>query len=662
MDASSRSALVLYGSETGNAQDMAQEVGQRLQRLRFKSRVDELNAVELSALLDHSLVVFVISTTGQGDVPHNASVFWKKLLRRKLPPTCLEKLRFTCLGLGDSSYLKSVAPTPSQLASCLLTLVLSRFNWAARKLLRRLELLGATPFMEPCEADEHIYGTFVRWLDNLKTHLDEHYPLPPGLVPIPDEVNLPPRWSLEPALRRLQDQDANHDTPQHALSAIQPIPDSWTATLVADKRLTPQSHWQDVRLLSFDVASRPSQPNEPLRCHPGDCLTIYPKNLADNAQRLIDLMAWQSVADQPLHLSLCHDLPRALYPPSPCTLRGLLIHCIDLTAVPSRSFLKSLSYFCSDAHHRQRLAEFSTLDFLDEYFDYATRSRRTIIEVLDDFPSVRVPPLRLLDVFPLIRGRDFSIANGGDAMPIEPDSQSQSTPTRATRVELLIALVRYRTILRKPRLGLCSHYLAHLPPGASLCVSYKPALSPVYGPDNARRPLVAMATGTGVAPVRSLLHERATYAHAAPALLFFGCRNRTADFFFAHEWRALASSAQQDHGVNTDPLLHAVDVDMDQETTQPHESLRVFAAFSRDQPQKVYVQDLVRKEAPRIASLMPLCPIFVICGGSSKMADACRSAVWDGYLAPDPASNLDNAATIERQRLLAQATWWQETW
>ncbi|PHH64592.1 hypothetical protein CDD81_4203 [Ophiocordyceps australis] len=653
MDASTRSSLVLYGSETGNAQDMAQEVDQRLQRLRFKSRVDELNAVELSALLEYRLVIFVISTTGQGDVPHNASAFWKRLLRRRLPPTCLSTLRFTCLGLGDSTYLK--------------------FNWAARKLIRRLELLGATAFMEPCEADEQfpqgIHGSFVRWADDLTTYLDKHYPLAPGLLPIPDEVNLAPRWSLEPALRRLHDQDPRNDARQNAPSGFRPIPDSWTATLVVDERLTPQSHWQDVRLLSFNVASRRSEPNEPLRCHPGDCLTIYPKNLADNAQRLIQLMAWDSVADQDLDLSLCHDLPRDLYPPSPCTLRGLLVHCIDLTAVPRRSFLKSLSYFCSDPDHRQRLAEFSTLEFLDEYFDYATRSRRTIMEVLEDFPSVRVPPQRLLDVFPLIRGRDFSIANGGDGMLIQQDSSSQSTTTMATRVELLIALVRYRTILRKPRQGLCSQYLANLAPGAVLCVSHKPALSPVHGPDSARRPLIAMATGTGVAPVRSLLYERATYPHAAPALLFFGSRNRNADFFFADEWRALASSAPepdaqdldaQDQVTNDKRIGQGEKNELIKSLKDKHEPLRVFAAFSRDQREKIYVQDLVRREAPRIASLMPLRPIFVICGGSSKMADACRSAICDLYL--DAASNHDPIDIGERQRLLAQATWWQEIW
>jgi sulfite reductase alpha subunit-like flavoprotein len=51
-------------------------------------------------------VVLVVSTTGQGDMPRNALVFWKKLLRKKLAPGCLARVAFTTFGLGDSSYPK----------------------------------------------------------------------------------------------------------------------------------------------------------------------------------------------------------------------------------------------------------------------------------------------------------------------------------------------------------------------------------------------------------------------------------------------------------------------------------------------------------------------------------------------------------------------------
>ena len=357
---------------------------------------------------------------------------------------------------------------------------------------------------------------------------------------------------------------------------------------------------------------------------PGDCLTIYPKNFPQDVQKLITLMGWESIADEPLNLSLCASLPRDLHAPSPSTLRDLLLENIDITSIPRRSFLKNMSYYSTNPDHKERLLEFTKTEFLDEYFDYATRSRRTIIEALEEFTSVKLPADRLLDVFPLIRGRDFSIANGGARLA------HPSGDPAVTRVELLIAMVRYRTILRKPRQGLCSRYLASLPPGTPLRVGHKPVLSPIHGARNASRPLVAMATGTGVAPVRALVQERLTHPALAPAQLFFGNRSRAADFFFAEEWAALEAAGK----------------------------LALRTAFSRDQADKVYVQHLIRQEAAELGALIPRQVIFSVCGGSSKMADACKEAVFEPFKAA--AQNDDEKK--EREQLLDKVTWWQEIW
>ncbi|KAG6029280.1 NAPDH-dependent diflavin reductase [Claviceps citrina] len=101
-----RTVLVAYGSETGNAQDMAEELGNLCERLHFTTSVKELDHLDLRELLQHELVLFVVSTTGQGDMPHNALSFWKRLLRKKLPAACLSELKYSCCGLGDSTYPK----------------------------------------------------------------------------------------------------------------------------------------------------------------------------------------------------------------------------------------------------------------------------------------------------------------------------------------------------------------------------------------------------------------------------------------------------------------------------------------------------------------------------------------------------------------------------
>lgn len=455
-------------------------------------------------------------------------------------------------------------------------------------------------------------------METLYNHFLEHHPPPFGLSPIPDDVILPPRWSLSQALG--SDSLVNNFTKLSvsdlSSNLLVDIPEPWDATLVGNDRLTPESHWQDVRLVSFNI---PARENQKLQCNPGDCLTLYPRNFPEDAQELIALMSWEHIADKPLDLTLCEDLPQTLYTPPACTLRDLIINNIDMTAIPRRSFLKSMSYFSTDPDHKERLLEFTKSEYLDEYFDYATRPRRSILEVLEEFTSVKIPAERLLDIFPLIRGRDFSIANGGDQL---------KHPSREdiTRVELLVALVKYRTILRKPRQGLCSRYLESLPLNAPLRVSYKPVLSPIHGPQNAQRPLVAIATGTGLAPVRALIQERITHPSPAPTLLFFGNRNRSADYFFREEWEALVRD----------------------------EKLNLFLAFSRDQRTKVYVQDLLRQESKQLEELIPQRAIFCVCGGSTKMADAAKRAVFDPYT--------EGGDEGERKGILSTLTWWQEIW
>ena len=122
-----RSALIAYGSETGNSQDYAEELGRLLQRIHFSVHVSELDAVETvgdgnldskasltwrqSSLNRYTVVIIVISTVGQGELPINSRVFWKSLLRKKLPNDYLKGVAFTTFGLGDTTYAKYDLPS-----------------------------------------------------------------------------------------------------------------------------------------------------------------------------------------------------------------------------------------------------------------------------------------------------------------------------------------------------------------------------------------------------------------------------------------------------------------------------------------------------------------------------------------------------------------------
>lgn len=403
------------------------------------------------------------------------------------------------------------------------------------------------------------------------------------------------------------------------------VPEGVAAVLDKNERVTPSDHWQDVRRLTFKIYHLRSAP---LKFNPGDCLKLFPHNFPEDVTRVIYLMRWQDFADVPLDLETVGELPAGLYSPRFTTLRRLLTEKFDLAAIPRRSFFGAISHHTNNQAHKERLIEFTQSQYIDEYYDYATRPRRSILEVLDEFRSVMIPVEYLFDVFPVIRGRDFSIAS---IRPLAPSSDQSSSPVY--EIDLLVALVKYRTVLRKVRNGLFSRYLAPLSPGTPFIASHKPSLTTLYGPSHARRPLCALATGTGIAPVHALVEERLRYddpsvAPTGRCLLFFGNRSRDKDFFFKEEWDAISPG-----------------------------KLTVHTAFSRDQREKIYIQNIVRQQARAVADMVREDAIFIVCGGSSKMAQACRAAVTDCIIQEGICQTQEEAD--ERFRSL---TWWQEIW
>ncbi|KAL4936031.1 NADPH-dependent diflavin oxidoreductase 1 [Aspergillus oleicola] len=641
-----RSVLVLYGSETGNAQDVAEEVGAVAERLHFSTQVSELNHVKPESLKSYTIVVFAVSTTGQGDLPANARTFWRSLLLKKLPPTFLSGVRFTWFGLGDSSYPK--------------------FNWAARKLYKRLLQLGAEEIYPGGEADhqhpEGLEGTFIPWLTAFRQDLLDKYPLPSGQEPIPDDVQLPPKWVLQ-----LQDQDtspipeipASPNARGETISQdfpdsyrldhdVRPLHDSLKATLTQNKRVTPQTHFQDVRHLTLTVS-------EPVSYSPGDVIAITPKNTAEDVQSLIEMMGWHEQADRLVTLvprdnantntnTTQDDQPTPpihnLSSHPNLTLRSLLTNYLDIRAIPRRSFFSSVAHYTTYEMHKERLLEFTNPEFLDEFWDYTTRPRRSILEILHEFDTVKIPWQHATSAFPILRGRQFSIASGGEL---------KRTSTGGARFDLLIAIVKYRTVIKKIREGVCTKYISNLRPGSTLHVQLQrgglnSSVSQLVGPT------LLIGPGTGVAPLRSMLWEKAAIVKSyreenpgvdppiEPSILLYGGRNRSSDFFFEEEWNALAELIK----------------------------LRVLTAFSRDQKNKVYVQDVVKDHSATVFDLLhDKGGAVFVCGSSGRMPQAVREALTEAFQGGNDEDDLgftrreaeDYLVGMEKTGRYKQETW-----
>lgn len=175
--------------------------------------------------------------------------------------------------------------------------------------------------------------------------------------------------------------------------------------------------------------------------------------------------------------------------------------------------------------------------------DYATRTRRTIFETLQEFRSARIPLDYIADVFPEIRPRQFSIASSPKVYP--------------RQIHLLVAIVNYRTRLKKPRRGVCTTWLSRLQPGVTIPVGIAPGTFTL--PPSPSTPILCIGPGTGIAPFRSLAQHRPLPSN----LVVFGCRNAAKDFYYRSEW----------------------------EKWQREGGGRLHWCASRDQEDKVYVQD-----------------------------------------------------------------------
>lgn len=444
------------------------------------------------------------------------------------------------------------------------------------------------------------------------------------------------------------------------------IPGSFVGTLVRSDRVTPEDHWQDVRHLAFRLMLSRKDFDAALKSAGNLTLTIYPKNYPDDVQELIRLMGWDEVADM---LSKIIAKPRGLHVESHglTTLRDLLIHNLDFTAVPKRNFIKELVFFTNDEREKERLLEFTMPGNEQEFYDYTCRPRRTILELLKDFPGVKIPVHAVLDLFPIIRGREFSVCNAGLNIGDADDDN-------CIRIEILAALVEYKTIIRKPRQGLCSRYLKHLPIGTDLCVALKPASGPhlVANHMGAMRPMVAIATGTGIAPIRAIIQERASYVEHGHTLLFFGCRNRDADFHFGSEWKEYPNvkvyPAFSRDNITPDPTTTAhANTSTTTSTTAtavsgpaPRTHTDILALLPEYDAGKNYVQHMIRKHAQEVGALMSRNPVVCVCGNAGRMPTSVRAALLDALVISGVVADVEAAETWFRNP--DHLTFWQETW
>lgn len=498
----------------------------------MQSTVSSLDDYDIQNLPFDQLIIFVVATTGQGDPPANMKQFWRHLLRKNLGANMLKNLKYGVLGLGDSSY--------------------SKFNFAAKKLNKRLAQLGGKELLSIGLADDQhdlgIDAIVDPWVKKLWEEIADVFE-----ISIEDKMNEENliikryRFSIlemdrlypTPINEKIMGSSYQANSSIYALEAIQNR-DVKLGTIVENIRTTSEDHFQDVRLIKIHADN--------IRYDPGDVIYIRPKNTVEQVKRFFDILQKHDIKlfpDTTIRISE-KEIKVPLVLTQALTLVEIVEQYWDLNFKPRRSTMHTLSLISENELEKEKLCEFASPSGQDKFYDYINRPRRNILEVLTDFPHTtsKMKLALLFEIMSPIKPRPYSIA-----------SSLKDTPNS---IQILVAVVKFKTRLIEPRFGLCSKWLASLKNNNKVIFWLQKG---TFRFDN-NKPMILIGPGTGVAPFRSLLLEKAKEEKdLKECILFFGCRNKSKDYHCKEDFERLSRE----------------------------NNLKIFCAFSRDQDHKMYV-------------------------------------------------------------------------
>jgi equilibrative nucleoside transporter 1/2/3 len=454
--------------------------------------------------------------------------FWRHLLCKNLPATMLQNLNYGILGLGDSSYTK--------------------FNFAARRLNKRLIQLSATELIPIGLADDQhnlgLNAVFDPWIKKLWKKITDVFKI--SIENKIDEENLiierydvsvieTPQTNLNvnQLINNLHQSNTNIYTQEIFTNSKSKI-----GIINANIRTTTEDHFQDVRLIRIETNN--------IRYNPGDIIYIRPRNSFEQVKLFFSILHKQNVKlfpDMVIQI-LEKEMKVPLVLQQNLTLGKIVEQYWDLNFKPRRSTMYTLSLISENKIEKEKLHEFGSSIGQEELYDYVNRPRRNILEVLADFPytTSKLNIKWLFEIMSPIKPRPYSIASSLKATP--------------NTIEILVAIIKYKTKLINPRFGLCSKWLASLIKGDEIIFWLQKG---TFQFDN-NKPMILIGPGTGVAPFRSLLLEKAmTEKNLKDCVLFFGCRNKQKDFHCKEDFKRLSKE----------------------------NNLKLFCAFSRDQDHKL---------------------------------------------------------------------------
>ena len=509
--------LILYATESGNAEGIAAKLATAARRQGFKVTLKDVADSSPGEAAKAKSLLLVAATWGEGEPPSRAAGFYRALMAADAPR--LEHLRFAVLGLGDRAY--------------------ANFCSTGRELDARLEALGGTRVAARVDCDLDFAKPAAAWGEQVLAALRPAEPTSSGAEIIHLEFAPPaaaePTWSRE-----------------------RPFP----AEVLEHVNLNSSRSNKVTVHLGLSLAGAG------LAFEPGDALMLVPENDPAMVGQL--LAASGVIADEAFAQRVRREF--------------------DVTTL-SRATLEAYQGLRPQEGLARLLEGEGWRGFV---------VGRQVVDLLDAFPS-RLETDELTSLLRPLPARAYSIASSPLAHPDE--------------AHLLIGQVAYQAHGRQ-RQGVASGYAAQrLAPGATVGTYLRPNRH-FRLPASGDVPIVMIGPGTGVAPFRAFVQHRRERGDRGRSWLFFGERRFTHDFLYQLDWQeAVAEGA-----------LTRMDV-----------------AFSRDQPEKVYVQHRLWERRQELWAWLQEGAVLYLCGDATAMAKDVeatlrRIAVDQGGLREDAAA------------------------
>ena len=321
---------------------------------------------------------------------------------------------------------------------------------------------------------------------------------------------------------------------------------TYTVHVQENRRLTPPSYDRNIFHIEFDLG------NSGLTYDIGEALGIHAENDEVEVEAFIKFYKLDplEVVEVP-----SRENPQML---ENRTVYQALMQNVDIFGRPPKRFYEALAEYADDPKERKELTVMGgpTKEGNQEFKRRAEVDTITYADILLEFPSAHPSFHDIVRIVSPMKRREYSIAS---CQKVTPNS-----------VALMIVVVGWVDSKGRDRFGQATRFLNKLRVGAPITVSVKPSVMKL--PPKSTQPLIMAGLGTGLAPFRAFVQyrawEKAQGKEIGAVLLYMGSRHQREEYCYGEEWEAY-----QDAGVIT--LLGR--------------------AFSRDQPQKIYIQDRMRQ-------------------------------------------------------------------